>query len=74
LDIEVLRTLAELPTVVLLIYLLIRAQGQNEKLLAGMLESERNHARNLVEIICSGKINVDANDMRSLQNLTNSQN
>lgn len=49
-DIEIIKTLASLPTEIVLIYLVIRMQGEKEKLLAAIIESEREHARNLVSI------------------------
>lgn len=48
---EVIEALAQAPLVLVLIYLLIRQQGEKEKLLAGMIEMGRDHAKQLMEII-----------------------
>lgn len=53
-DIELIKALGDLPIVGILIYLLVREQGTNEKLLMSIIESERDHARNLVNIACHG--------------------
>jgi len=41
-DKDTIQAIAQLPTIAILIYLLVKAQGQNDKLLAGLIESERN--------------------------------
>jgi len=60
-DAETIQALAQLPTVAILVYLLYRSQMQNEKLLTEFVESERAHARNLVEIFCSGRVQPKEN-------------
>lgn len=50
-DIELIKALGDLPITALLIYLLVRQQGENEKLLTQLIESERCHARNIIDII-----------------------
>lgn len=53
-DVELIKALADLPIMGILIYLLVKEQGTNEKLLMSIIESEREHARNLVNIACHG--------------------
>lgn len=58
-DIEVIKALASLPLEAVLIYLIIRQQSQIEKLLACMVENERNHTRDLLEVLVSRGGSVD---------------
>lgn len=60
-DAEIVKALAELPAMVVLIYLLVRMQAEKEKLLAALIESEREHARNLVAIACGRDRLPDSN-------------
>jgi len=53
-DPETIKALADVPVVGVLIFLLVRQQLQNEKLLLQFAESEREHAKNLVTILTSG--------------------
>lgn len=55
---EMVTALANAPVVIVLIYLIIRMQAEKEKLIAALVESERQHAQDLVKIICSGKVSV----------------
>lgn len=50
-----LNFLASIPVIGVLIYLIIRMQAEKEKLITALVEGERAHARDLVEIITSGK-------------------
>lgn len=56
-DIEVIKAIASLPVEAILVFLLVRQQLQIEKLLAGMVQSEREHADRLVAIACGVRDN-----------------
>lgn len=58
-EIDLIKEIVNLPIIAVLIYLMVRQQAQIDKLLASVIESERNHAKDLVEIVCSGKIKSD---------------
>lgn len=53
-DPETIKALADLPVVVILVFLLYRQQQINESLLIRFAESEKNHAENLVAILTHG--------------------
>lgn len=53
-DPETIKALADLPVVVILVFLLYRQQQINEALLIRFAESEKNHAGNLVQILTHG--------------------
>lgn len=57
-DIELIKALGDLPVVAICIYLIIRTQGEKEKLLSELIASERSHAKDLVDIIVSGRVIV----------------
>lgn len=48
---EAIESLAQAPVILVLIYLIIRMQGEKEKLITGIIEMERDHAKQLMEII-----------------------
>lgn len=52
-DAEVIKLLAALPLETVLIYLIVRQQAQIERLLASIIESEREHARSILELVTS---------------------
>jgi len=56
---EIITALINAPVTIVLIYLIIRMQSEKEKLIDALVTSERNHATDLVKIICSGKITVE---------------
>jgi hypothetical protein len=53
-DPETLKALADLPVVIVLVFLLYRQQQINEALLIRFAQSERDHATNLVTILTHG--------------------
>lgn len=59
-DPETIKALAESGVSAVLIFIVVRQQLQIEKLLGSIIESERQHARNLIDIFCSGRVSMDA--------------
>lgn len=57
-DVEIIKALSGLPIEIVLIYVIFQQQKQIEKLLAGIIESEREHARNLVSIVVGNHDNL----------------
>jgi len=55
-DADSIAKLLEIPTLGILLFLVYRQQSQIERLLAGIIESERMHARNLLEIVTCGRL------------------
>jgi hypothetical protein len=53
-DSETLKALADLPVVIVLVFLLYRQQQINETLLVRFAQSEREHAEHLVTILTHG--------------------
>lgn len=54
-DIELIKALGTLPLEAVLIFIIIRQQQQIEKLMASIIESERNHASNLLQIVVGSR-------------------
>jgi len=70
---ETIKALAQLPLVGVLIYLLVRSQTNIDSLMKTIIESEREHAKNLVQIICSGRITADNLPSEKLEYLTKNE-
>jgi hypothetical protein len=68
-DVELIKALANLPITAILIYLVIRLQAEKEKLLTSFIEGERCHAKDLVDIVLSGKIKSIAAPPPQVENL-----
>lgn len=49
--VDVIEALAQAPVILVLIYLIIRMQSEKEKLIAGLIELERDHTKALFTII-----------------------
>lgn len=64
---EIIKALADLPLTGILVYLLIRQQAQIEKLLVEFANSEREHARNIVDLITHRSIPQNGNVSREAQ-------
>lgn len=49
--VEMIEALSQAPVILILIYLVIRMQGEKEKLITAMVDIERGHDQQLMEII-----------------------
>lgn len=49
--VEMIEALSQAPVILILIYLIIRMQGEKEKLITAMVDIERGHDQQLMDII-----------------------
>lgn len=53
---ELIAAISNAPVVVVLIYLIIRMQAEKEKLIASIIESERQHAKDILSLVCGDRV------------------
>lgn len=61
-DIEIIKALTGLPVELILIYLIIRMQAEKEKIIGALIDSERKHALDLIDVFCGSDRRDDSNN------------